>query len=197
MNHLFTKIQTYSRLGFSNLLRVFLYRLYCLFRIGDRTNTITLKAGPFFLSKELSNIPNLEVTKSWIDRGLWFSSHEFELNGIPDWHANPFKKGVRAVDDTAWHKISDFNDKVGDIKAVWEASRFDWVLAMAQRIASGDANELDRLNNWLEDWSIKKPTLLGRELEMRARGINSGYEFGHGDFGFRAKSILPPNRLRN
>ncbi|MDC1004754.1 alginate lyase family protein [Opitutales bacterium] len=106
-------------------------------------------------------IPNFEVSKSWMDRGLWFSFHEFEINGIPDWHANPFKKGVRAVDDTAWHKISDFNDKVGDIKTVWEASRFDWVLAMAQRIASGDENELDRLNNWLQDWIIKNPPYMG------------------------------------
>lgn len=96
-----------------------------------------------------------------MDRGLWFSFHEFEINGIPDWHANPFKKGVRAVDDTAWNKISDFNDKVGDIKTVWEASRFDWVLAMAQRIASGDENELDRLNNWLQDWIIKNPPYMG------------------------------------
>mgnify|MGYP006137723335 FL=1 len=106
-------------------------------------------------------IPNFEVSKSWMDRGLWFSFQEFEINGIPDWHANPFKKGVRAVDDTAWHKISDFNDKVGDIKTVWEASRFDWVLAMAQRIASGDENELDRLNNWLQDWIIKNPPYMG------------------------------------
>ena len=96
-----------------------------------------------------------------MDRGLWFSFQEFEINGIPDWHANPFKKGVRPVDDTAWHKISDFNDKVGDIKTVWEASRFDWVLAMAQRIASGDENELDRLNNWLQDWIIKNPPYMG------------------------------------
>lgn len=161
MNLLFIKIRTYSKLGFGNLLRVFLYRLYGSFRIGDRTNAVDLKAGPLFCIKDLSKIPNFEASTSWMDRGLWFSFHEFEINGIPDWHANPFKKGVRAVDDTAWNKISDFNDKVGDIKTVWEASRFDWVLAMAQRIASGDENELDRLNNWLQDWIIKNPPYMG------------------------------------
>jgi hypothetical protein len=32
---------------------------------------------------------------------------------------------------------------------------------MAQRIASGDVNELDRLNNWLQDWIIKNPPYMG------------------------------------
>ena len=32
---------------------------------------------------------------------------------------------------------------------------------MAQRIASGDMNELDRLNNWLHDWIIKNPPYMG------------------------------------
>ena len=161
MSLLFTKIQTYTRLGFNNLLRVFLYRLYRSFRIGDRTKTVDLKTGPFFLAKDLSNIPNFEVTKSWRDKGLCFSFHEFEISGIPDWHANPFKIGVRADDVTAWHKISDFNDQVGDIKTVWEASRFDWVLTMAQRTVSGDYNELARLNNWLENWIVKNPPYRG------------------------------------
>lgn len=129
--------------------------------IGYGSNRVILSTGLFFRTKDFTRVSNTEVSKEWTKKGRWFSFHEFGFDGIPDWHANPFKKGVRAVCDTPWHKISDFNDKVGDIKAVWEASRFDWVLAMAQRIASGDANELDRLNNWLENWIIKNPPYMG------------------------------------
>jgi len=161
LNLLFTKIRTYSKLGFGNLLRVFLYRLYGSFRIGDRTNAVDLKLGPLFCTKDFTGISNTEVSKEWTEKGRWFSFHEYSLNGIPDWHANPFKKDVRAVDDLSWHKISDFSDDLGDIKTVWETSRFDWALKMAQRIVSGDEKELDRLNNWLQDWIIKNPPYIG------------------------------------
>ena len=63
--------------------------------------------------------------------------------------------------DRPWWKIPDFDPQVGDIKTVWEASRFDWVLAMAQRIAAGDKSELSRLNAWLADWCDKNPAYLG------------------------------------
>lgn len=36
--------------------------------------------------------------------------------------------------DRNWWEIPDFDLAVGDIKAVWEASRFDWVPALAQKL---------------------------------------------------------------
>ena len=161
MTFLFTKIRTYSKLGFCNLLRVFLYKLFRPFRNSHGTNEVNLSIGSFFCAKDFVRIPNAEVSKEWTDKGRWFSFHEFSLNGIPDWHANPFKKDVRAVDDLPWHKISDFGDEVGDIKTVWEASRFDWVLKMAQRVRAGDNSELSRLNDWLKDWVVKNPPYKG------------------------------------
>jgi hypothetical protein len=161
MTFLFTKIRTYLKLGIGNLLRVFLYKLFRPLGIGYGSNGVNLSTGSFFCTKDFARIPNTEVSKEWTDKGRWFSFHEFGLDGIPDWHANPFKKDVRAVDDLPWHKISDFSDEVGDIKTVWEASRFDWVLRMAQRVLSGDENELNRLNEWLRDWIDRNPPYLG------------------------------------
>ena len=158
---MYNKIRTYSKLGFGNLLRVFLYKLFRPFRNSHGTNEVNLSIGSFFCAKDFVRIPNAEVSKEWTDKGRWFSFHEFSLNGIPDWHANPFKKDVRAVDDLPWHKISDFGDEVGDIKTVWEASRFDWVLKMAQRVRAGDNSELSRLNDWLKDWVVKNPPYKG------------------------------------
>lgn len=160
-NLLFTKIRTYQKLGLGNLLRVFLYKLFLPLGIGHRCNGVNLSVGSFFRTKDFNRFRNTEVSKEWTDKGRWFSFHEFSLNGIPDWYANPFYKNVRAVDDLPWHKISDFSYDLGDIKIVWEASRFDWVLRMAQRVRAGDNSELGRLNEWLKDWIEKTPPYKG------------------------------------
>jgi hypothetical protein len=160
-NLLVIKIRTYLKLGIGNLLRVFLYKLFRPLGISYGCNGVNLSTGPFFCTKDFVRIPKTEVSKEWTDKGRWFSFHEFGFDGIPDWHANPFQKGVRANDDLPWYKISDFSDDLGDVKTVWEASRFDWVLRMAQRILSGDENELNRLNEWLKDWVVKNPTYRG------------------------------------
>ena len=143
------------------MLRVFLYKLLRPFGIGYRSNGVNLSNGPFFCPKDFIRIPKTEASKEWSDNGRWFSFHQFVLNGIPDWHANPFTKGVRAEDDLPWCKISDFSDDLGDIKIVWEASRFDWVLRMAQRVRTGHDSELSRLNEWLKDWVVKNPLYKG------------------------------------
>ena len=161
LNLLVIKIRTYSKLGFCNLLRVFLYKLFRPLGIGYGGNGVNLSTGSFFCAKDFVRIPKTAVSKEWTDKGRWFSFHEFGLDGIPDWHANPFEKGVRAADGLPWYKISDFSDEAGDIKTVWEASRFDWVLRMAQRILAGDENELNRLNAWLRDWIDRNPPYLG------------------------------------
>lgn len=161
MNFLFIKIRTYSKLGFVNLLRVFLYKLSCSVGIGSGIKTVNFSIGSFFCIKDFVRIPKTEVSKEWTDKGRWFSFHEFGFDGIPDWHGNPFQKGVRANDDLPWYKISDFSDDLGDIKTVWEASRFDWVLRFAERVLAGDEKELNRLNEWLRDWIERNPPYLG------------------------------------
>lgn len=153
---------TLLALGPRNLARVMAYR------VGLRTGThpvlrIAAPAaqGPFFATPARPAPAGALAGETWRDTGLWFSAHAFALDGPPDWHANPFKPGTRADADTPWHRIADFNPAIGDIKTVWEASRFDWVLAMARRAALGEAAELERLNAWLADWSRANPPYRG------------------------------------
>ena len=163
LNLLIIKFRTYPKLGFGNLLRVILYKLFRRLGIGYGSNGVNLSTGTFFRTKDFNftRDPTTEVSKEWTEKGRWFSFHEFGFDGIPDWHANPFQKGVRANDGLPWYKISDFSDEVGDIKTVWEASRFDWVLRMAQRVMAGDENELNKLNEWLWDWIDRNPPYIG------------------------------------
>lgn len=78
----------------------------------------------------------------------------------PDWHRSVLT-GTKAQADQPWHRIGAFSAALGDIKGVWELSRFDWLLGMAQRAAAGDADELERLNLWIADWVQSNPAYLG------------------------------------
>jgi len=90
-------------------------------------------------------------------RMTWFSRHSFPITSPPDWFLNPFSGG-RADDSCHWSRIADFDPAVGDIKAVWEPSRFDWALLLAQaHRLSGDARYLDTLNAWAIDWQARNP----------------------------------------
>src|SRR5690606_27121418 len=64
--------------------------------------------------------------------------------------------------DLAWYKIPDFDANVGDIKGIWEASRFDWVLNFVLQVQQQHNDEaLYILDAWLNDWCQKNSAYLG------------------------------------
>ena len=86
-------------------------------------------------------------------------SFKLRTNGPPEWFGY-FGKPTHGVSDQPWWQIPDFDPNVGDIKLIWEASRFDFV-PMAQRASVDNLAEIERLNNWLSDWSVKNPPYMG------------------------------------
>ncbi|MGJ8590115.1 MAG: alginate lyase family protein [Yoonia sp.] len=95
------------------------------------------------------------------DDALWaFGWHSMPLpDGEPDWFANPFSNTSQPDASRDWWRIADFG--TGDIKGLWELSRFDWVVAGATKAAQGDAAALERLNLWLADWARANPPYKG------------------------------------
>lgn len=116
--------------------------------------------GPFF--RAASSRSSLPAVDEWSSSGLLFSHLRIPLcDAPPDWHANPLT-GVKAAGyGLPWWRISDFDPAVGDIKLIWELSRMDWVPALAERAAAGQAEALERLNGWLADWNTRNPPYLG------------------------------------
>lgn len=163
---LFDRIQTFWRLGVRNVARVAIYRLAIKLRLHP---VLKVKAkpvsGPFYGKRETLCPSAATASRRWIDSAHYFTVHNVALddfpNRVPDWHANPKKLGVRADESMKWHLLGDFDPKLGDIKMIWEASRFEWLIPMAQRAALGDLAELERLNLWLADWSTRNPPYLG------------------------------------
>lgn len=99
----------------------------------------------------------------------WFVQHE-EI----DWHKNPVSnKNMPA--DVHWTKIEELSAEAGDVKYIWELSRFsfvyDWVRAFG---VTGDEKYAEAFWSIFEDWDEKNPVELGvnwkcsQELSLRA-----------------------------
>lgn len=91
-----------------------------------------------------------------------FSHRRFRMGSPPDWFRNPYSGGAVAEARRHWSQIGDFLDGVGDIKCVWEISRFDWALTLARAYrGSSDRRYLQRLIEWSADWTSRNPVNAG------------------------------------
>ncbi len=67
------------------------------------------------------------------------------------WRANPFNGFESALDH--WSKLKAFDPQQGDIKWIWEPSRFDWAVNLARAYAgTGDDRYRARFTELLKDW---------------------------------------------
>jgi len=140
------KARTALALGISNLVRVASYRL----GVRAGLNPVQRLAGgvvqgAFFqpVAQETFDLP---VLQQWQHTALLFSYWPFTVAAsAPNWHINPLNGARIAEPQRNWWQIPDFDPAVGDIKPIWEVSRFDWVLAFAQRASTGDIASLERM----------------------------------------------------
>jgi len=148
------KIVTYYRLGLINLYRVGFYKLWLKLNIHP-VQKISFEPfnGIFFKQPEISlpyGSSSLESIKSGFNpfSGDFIS---FE-NEHPDWHKNYFNAQQSTFKNYNWWDIPDFDLALGDIKTVWELSRFDWVIQLVILSISGDKDAITILNNRLNHW---------------------------------------------
>lgn len=153
------KGKTALALGLFNLFRVFKYRL------GVKTGlnpvqklAAKMPEGQFFsTTSEYTKVKNFPKTLQA------FGYLEYPLTqGVPNWFYSPLTQYEFQNSHFAWYKIPDFDANVGDIKGIWEASRFDWILnfvLQAQQQHNNDA--LHVLDVWLNDWCQKNSAYLG------------------------------------
>jgi hypothetical protein len=103
-----------------------------------------------------------------------FGGFETTIDVPPDWLINPIAKRSSPHFSKHWTHIPDFDASVGDIKTVWELSRFSWVLLFARaHLRTNDISYLKAANDWIADWAIKNPFqqgpnwMSGQEVAIR------------------------------
>lgn len=150
-------------LGLASLYRVLSYRLGVKlgFNSVRRIYAEIDTSHPFFTVPVLQASGNLPLNHHWLETHSYFGWHQINADVPPDWHSNCFTGTKVYGADQPWWQIPDFDRQLGDIKTVWEASRFDWVISLAQSASSGNIGDLARLNNWLKDWLANNPPYLG------------------------------------
>ena len=96
----------------------------------------------------------------WYDEKLAFGLPTGRIHAFPpEWFGS--LSHAQSIPECDWWEISDFDSSIGDIKLVWEASRFDWVLSCAQNYLLGQSAARSRLEAWLEDWCSRNPPYKG------------------------------------
>jgi len=154
------KLNTLAKLGLPNLFRVAQYR--ALIRTGyhpvQRLHGKVPK-GPYYASPNLYLI-NTNSKKNLPDKISLFGWYKHHLATLPSsWHSNPFAQADQPSASLEWWRIADFG--YGDIKGVWELSRFEWVLTLAKNAHYGDERSLSKLNFWLANWAEMNPPYRG------------------------------------
>ena len=155
------KLRATLALGPTNIARVGLYRVGIKSKLHPVLRVRAgMPAGPFFQPAK-THRTGLAIPGEW-EKGLWlFSHHLFPPENPPDWFANRLQPGKRGRADIHWSRIPDYDPETGDVKAVWELSRWDWLLHEAQVCATNPGHDPQRINNWLADWLRHNPPYQG------------------------------------
>lgn len=100
-----------------------------------------------------------------------------EVEVPPDWHRHPLS-GHRFDPDAHWSELSDAAAAQGDIKDVWELSRFAWLQpGLRGWAATGDEALAESIWTVIEDWVAANPPyrgphwMCGQETSLRAIGV--------------------------
>ena len=186
--NLITKVKTAFLLGFNSLGRVLFYRLSLRAGLNPVTRiSAQVPKGALFRMPARAEHDDLEINNQWFGKHTYFGWYGITANGVPEWHSNPFN-GERVVDPLRdWWLIPDFDARLGDIKTIWEASRFEWMIGFAQGACQGDETSLNKLNAWTADWIAENPPYRGanwkcgqessiRVLQLAGSGSCLGYE---------------------
>lgn len=90
-----------------------------------------------------------------------FSSIELNYGKPINWHLNPITK-VEVDKKVKWYKIPDFDPVRGDIKAVWEASRFTHFFYFARAyMINKDVKYYKAFSIQISDWIKQNPYSYG------------------------------------
>jgi hypothetical protein len=146
------------------------------------------------LDSESAN-PFDEVTKLLNGKVKYFGSKYHKLGMPIKWYLNPSTKKIQKH-QTHWSTIDDFNE--GDIKFVWEASRFSFVFALV-RAFSRDGHEKHGETFWklIDSWILECPPQVGVHWKCGQEISFRSFSWIFGFFAFINTQASTEKRIRN
>lgn len=161
MSTIFVKVTTAWQLGAESIARALFYRLGLRLGINSvKSLSEATPQGPFFYPPTVDHVPrSTSPAPMYIANAFGLDLDMPQTAEPPRWHHSVLTG--QALGKQPWWEIPDFEDSVGDIKGIWEMSRFDWALSFAQQAVAGSPEALERLNIWLSNWCEQNPPYIG------------------------------------
>lgn len=126
-------------------------------------------------------------------RWIYFGTLPVEAGMPPKWHVNPLT-GESAPADLHWSEISDF--EFGDIKLIWEASRFTPIFALVRAYAlTNDDRYAEAFWRLVEDWAAHNPPQRGPNWKCGQESSFRVMAWCFGLYGFSASERTTPERV--
>lgn len=125
----------------------------------------------------------------------YFEHTPAQVGMPPDWHVNPFS-GQRIPADQHWSQISDFG--YGDIKIIWEPSRFGFVYALVRAYwRTGDEQYADLFWTLAEHWQTHNPPNQGPNWKCGQEAAFRVMAWCFGLYGFLDAAATTADRVAN
>lgn len=163
---LLLKIDAYRRLGLINIAHVAWYTFRL--KLGWFKKSLAIQAsidGPYFdplTVDKLTNLSAVHVGTKLLDAPQIFGWIDIDVTTLPHWQHSALSGKSLEHNTKHWSDISDFDSGIGDIKGVWETSRFSWAIFFVQQyITQKEPSSLNSLNQWIQDWSLHNPANQG------------------------------------
>ena len=131
------------------------------FSVASFTHDLNLGFKPTISFDEISGSPFHGDMAQRILNGemKFFNSTWFKINDDYDWRIN-LETGFR-YPLKHWSKINDFDKEAGDIKYVWEPSRFSWALEIVRLDKHKGTNHSEFIFSRMDSWIESNPVNLG------------------------------------
>ena len=124
----------------------------CGWFIEEKEKTRLVRQAPLPLKEKMEHIRKGDV--------LFFSKTWRELGLDYDWVTNP-ETGYHYDANQHWTKVNDFSQEAGDIKFVWEKSRFSWLLTVCRYDYHFEEDHAEFVISQILDWIDKNPLNCG------------------------------------
>jgi hypothetical protein len=162
------------------------------------------RRGSFFLVDDLRRYqpcvrePEAAVRRAEdILRGsfLFFSRCEREMGNPPDWRQGMESQALWP-DNLHWSRIPDLSDTYGDIKHVWELSRFSHVYSLVRAYAvTEDIRYAETFWEHIEDWARANPPERGPQWRCAQEMGLRCMAWLFGLYAFRESRASTPERI--